>query len=55
LDDVERIHRLWLDAVKAVGPDIHHRDIVTAALESLEHEMRSGRDRAVDRLKRVIS
>ncbi len=42
-DDVERIHRLWLEAVKAVGPDVHHRDIVTAALGSLEDEMGGAR------------
>jgi amino acid transporter len=54
IEDVERIHKLWLDAVKAVGPDIHHRDVVTAALESLEEELRSGRDRAVERLRRRI-
>ena len=32
--DVERIHKLWVDAVKAVRPEIHHRDIVTAALSA---------------------
>ena len=52
LEDVDRIHRLWLDAVKTVGPEIHHRDIVSAALDSLEHEFRTGRDRAVERLQR---
>jgi hypothetical protein len=50
-EDIERIHRLWLDAVQAVGPDIHHRDIVTAALGSLEDEMVRSRERAISRLK----
>jgi amino acid transporter len=50
-EDVERIHKLWLDAVQAVGPGIHHRDIVTAALGSLEDEMTATRDRAISRLK----
>ena len=26
------IHRVWLDAVKAVGPHVHHHDVVRAAL-----------------------
>jgi amino acid transporter len=51
--DIDHIHRLWLDAVKAVGPDVHHRDIVAAALDSLEQELRSGRERAMERLRRV--
>ena len=51
-EDIERIHQIWLDAVKAVGPAIHHRDIVAAALSSFEEEMATARDRAVDRLKR---
>src|SRR5439155_17120224 len=31
-NDLELIHRLWLDAAKAVGPHVHHHDIVRAAL-----------------------
>ena len=31
-EDVERIHLLWVEAVKAVGPEVHHRDVVSAAL-----------------------
>jgi hypothetical protein len=51
-EDVERIHRLWLDAVKTVGGDIHHRDIVAAALANFEHELAgSRRDDAVARLR----
>jgi hypothetical protein len=51
-EDIERIHRLWIDAVKVVGPSIHHRDVVVAALDSLEHEFQTRRERAVDRLRR---
>src|SRR4029077_5342433 len=40
-EDVERIHRLWIEAVKAVGPEVHHRDVVCAALESLESELKT--------------
>ena len=54
-DDVEQIHRLWVDAVHAVGPAIHHRDIVTAALASFEDELTgSQRDRAVARLRQRL-
>jgi amino acid transporter len=38
-EDVERIHLLWVEAVKLVGPKVHHRDIVTAALGSLQDEL----------------
>ena len=51
-EDVERIHRLWVDAVKAVGPSVHHRDIVVAALDSLEDELHSRRESAVERVRR---
>jgi hypothetical protein len=51
-DDVEHIHRLWLDAVKSAGQDVHHRDIVTAALESFEEEMQRDPARALQRLRK---
>jgi hypothetical protein len=52
-DDVDRIHRLWVQTVRAVGPGIHHRDVVTAALATLEEELQGeNRQRALDRLKR---
>jgi len=44
-EDIERIHKIWVEAVKAVGPGIHHRDIVAAALNSLEHELGTGTPR----------
>ena len=53
-EDIDRIHRMWVEAVNAVGPDIHHRDVVVAALDSLEEELKSGRHRAVERLKRQL-
>src|SRR5262249_516696 len=53
-EDVERIHRLWVGAVKTVGPTIHHRDIVAAALDTLEDEIKVDRGRAVERLKRQL-
>ena len=54
-EDIERIHKLWIDAVKVVGPSIHHRDVVVAALDSLEHEMTATRGKAVDRLKKYLT
>ncbi len=54
-EDVDRIHRLWMDAVRAVGPSIHHRDVVVAALEGLESELKSRREQAIERLRRQIA
>jgi len=52
--DVERIHALWVEAVKNVGPGIHHRDIVAAALTSLEFELAHRRTDAIARIKRQM-
>jgi Mg/Co/Ni transporter MgtE len=38
------IHRLWLDAVKTVGPHVHHHDVVRAALKQMEQQL-TGPDR----------
>jgi len=51
-EDIERIHRLWVDAVAVIGPDVHHRDIVAAALTSLEEDLSRSRDRVIERLRR---
>ena len=55
--DIERIHDLWVQAVRIVGPTIHHRDIVTAALGTLEEDLRNDRQRdtVIDRLRRAAS
>jgi len=51
-DDVARIHELWVQAVRIVGPEVHHRDIVSAALDSLRDELASGtRETALARLR----
>jgi magnesium transporter len=55
-DDLGRIHALWLDVVKAVGPHVHHHDIVRAALTLMEHELSTNgpeRDRALEIVRRV--
>jgi amino acid transporter len=51
LEDLDVIHRLWLDAVGAVGLGVHHRDIVRAALEELGQEL--GGTRREQALKRI--
>jgi magnesium transporter len=38
-EDYAHIHRLWLDVVRAVGPSVHHRDVVRAALTHMENEL----------------
>ena len=38
--DLDLIHRLWLDAVKAVGPHVHHADVVRAALKQMEEQLK---------------
>jgi magnesium transporter len=37
--DLDLIHRLWLDAVKHVGPHVHHHDVVRAALKQMEEQL----------------
>jgi len=37
--DLDLIHRVWLDAVKAVGPEVHHHDVVRAALTQMEQQL----------------
>ena len=54
--DIERIHKIWVDAVKAVGPEIHHRDVVTAALAALEDDLHSERRKdAIEHLRSQIT
>ena len=42
--DLERIHHLWRDAVQAIGPHVHHHDVVRAALTFMEQKL-SGTER----------
>jgi amino acid transporter len=50
-EDLELIHRLWLDAVNRYGLDVHHRDVVRAALEQMERDLAGpGRERALTRI-----
>jgi len=52
--DLELIHRLWLDAAKAVGPHVHHHDIVRAALTHMEQKLSGDeRDEALDLIRQI--
>jgi magnesium transporter len=52
--DLDLIHRLWLDATKAVGPHVHHHDVVRAALKQMEQQLNGpNRDDAVAALREV--
>jgi magnesium transporter len=42
--DLDLIHTLWLDVASALGPHVHHRDVVRAALKHMENELK-GPDR----------
>lgn len=55
-EDVDLIHRLWLDATHERGmEDVHHREIVTVALARLAEEMKGGgRGTSLDRLRAVM-
>ena len=52
--DLDLIHRVWLDAKKAIGPYVHHHDVVRAALTQMEQQL-SGpqRDEALAAIRRV--
>jgi magnesium transporter len=38
-NDLDLIHRVWLDAVKTIGPHVHHHDVVRAALTQMEQQL----------------
>jgi len=54
-EDLELIHKLWLDAVARLGLQVHHRDVVRTAIEELAGDLSAGaRDRAVDLIARNV-
>ena len=54
-EDYELIHRLWLDVVRAVGPRVHHRDVVRAALTSMEQQLNGpNRDAALQIVRETV-
>jgi magnesium transporter len=55
-DDLRLIHSLWLDVTKAIGPHVHHHDVVRAALKHMEEELNTEgppRDAALDLIRRT--
>jgi amino acid transporter len=54
-DDLELIHTVWLEATAKYGLDVHHRDIVRAALEELVgNASERDRQRAVEAIGRHL-
>ncbi len=52
-DDLDLIHRLWLEAASEIGVDVHHRDVVRVALETLGRDIDGGqRKEAMERIRR---
>src|SRR5256885_9186274 len=49
--DLDLIHALWLETYKTIGPQVHHRDIVRAALREFAAGLASGARSAI--LKRL--
>src|SRR6185436_10453328 len=55
-DDLRLIHSLWLDVTKAIGPHVHHHDVVRAALKHMEEQLNTEgppRDAALDLIRRT--
>jgi hypothetical protein len=47
-EDLDLIHRLWLESMPRFGLAVHHRDVVRVALERLEQDMSGdGREQAI--------
>jgi magnesium transporter len=54
-EDVDHLHRLWLDVTRAVGPHVHHRDVVHAALTYMEQQLNGpNRDATLDGIKETV-
>ena len=50
--DLDLIHQLWLDAVKSVGPNVHHHDVVRAALTQMAQQLNGpGREDALQAIR----
>jgi magnesium transporter len=54
-EDFEQIHRLWRDVVRAVGPRVHHRDVVRAALTHMEQQLNGpNRDAVLQAVRETV-
>ena len=50
--DLDLIHHVWLDAVKALGPHVHHHDVVRAALTQMAEQLKGpGREEALQAIQ----
>jgi hypothetical protein len=55
-EDVDKLHRLWLQLSAELGSKLHHRDVVGVALHRLERELDgSERDRILSELNEGVS
>ncbi len=52
-DDLDLIHRLWLEAAAEVGVEVHHRDVVRVALERLRAEIAGDQRHRKDAMERI--
>jgi amino acid transporter len=54
-DDLDLIHKMWLEAAAEIGVEVHHRDVVRVALEKLRGEIEGrGRKDAMERIRRQV-
>jgi len=52
--DLDLIHRVWLDAAKAIGSHVHHHDVVRAALTQMEQQLKGPqREEALAAIRQV--
>ncbi len=52
--DLDLIHQMWLDAVKALGPHVHHHDLARAALKQMADQLKGpGREAALESIQAV--
>jgi magnesium transporter len=52
--DLDLIHRIWLDVTKAIGPHVHHHDVVRGALTLMEQQLNGPeRDEALAIVRQV--
>ena len=56
-EDVELIHKLWLEVIKENGlDDFHHKEVVTVALKHLAEEMKDKeRKEILERMRALLS
>jgi hypothetical protein len=56
-EDVDLLHDIWLKLSEAdgIGSNLHHRDVVGAALRRLQHDLdNSDREQVIEDIKREL-